>query len=310
MEKTLTTTYQPVQHAPIECPYCGAFFSPKNKRRKYCYDAACHREHRRLEMRDYVERYKAEHGHTPTQKYRPAGTPRAPRKMHTNTCKQCGSAYQTKDRRTYLCSPTCIGQWNSTTRTRKTTDIVPYVKLRVYIPQHTQGRGFTQGPCAECGTEFTGVGMAATYCSALCSSRASWAKRLRASGGRTREEWAAIDRACTECEATYNSPHPLATTCSPRCRRASRRVSKWISDTRRQSIYERDNYECHICGQVTDPNAHHLNDWYPTLDHLTPVAQGGADESSNLATCHRWCNSVRGISNVREAREKLGVPQA
>ena len=170
----MTTTYTPVLNAPKQCPYCEENFTPKYKNRTYCYEAACHREHRRLQMRAYVEKYKAEHGHTPTQKYRPAGTPRAPRKTHTNTCVLCLSEYQTKDPRSRFCSPTCTsrgaGGW-STSR-----DIVKATRP----PRRALTRGttvWTTGRCAECRTWFTSDRPTNKYCSDTCKARRrAWAR--------------------------------------------------------------------------------------------------------------------------------------
>lgn len=62
----------------------------------------------------------------------------------------------------------------------------------------------------------------------------------------------------------------------------------------RMRIYERDGYECQICGEATDPSADPWSDWYPSLDHIVPRSQGGSDDDDNLRTAHRWCNAVRG----------------
>jgi hypothetical protein len=49
-------------------------------------------------------------------------------------------------------------------------------------------------------------------------------------------------------------------------------------------IYERDNYRCNYCGkQLT---------WFTaTLDHITPVSQGGDNSAENLKTACLQCNS-------------------
>jgi 5-methylcytosine-specific restriction endonuclease McrA len=52
----------------------------------------------------------------------------------------------------------------------------------------------------------------------------------------------------------------------------------------RLKIYERDNYRCNYCGkQLT---------WFTaTLDHITPVSQGGDNNAENLKTACLQCNS-------------------
>lgn len=55
----------------------------------------------------------------------------------------------------------------------------------------------------------------------------------------------------------------------------------------RETIFERDNWICGICGgQVRPKDA--------TLDHIVPVARGGAHTADNLRLAHHICNSRRG----------------
>jgi len=74
--------------------------------------------------------------------------------------------------------------------------------------------------------------------------------------------------------------------------------SAWIDPQVRRSLYERDNWTCHLCGHAVDRGAHHNADLAPSLDHLvprsiTPVPNHSPD---NLRTAHRVCNSIKGIS--------------
>lgn len=46
--------------------------------------------------------------------------------------------------------------------------------------------------------------------------------------------------------------------------------------TTRQRVLERDNWTCHICGKAGAD----------TVDHITPVSQGGSHAMSNLAAVH------------------------
>lgn len=58
---------------------------------------------------------------------------------------------------------------------------------------------------------------------------------------------------------------------------------------------------CHLCGKIIDMGLHYNDEWAWTLDHLTPLASGGAPEDlSNVAPAHRKCNSIKGAnSNYR-----------
>lgn len=67
----------------------------------------------------------------------------------------------------------------------------------------------------------------------------------------------------------------------------------WIEPLVRLSLYERDSWSCHLCGEAVNRDAHFNDDDAPSLDHLLPRSQGGTHEHSNLKTAHRLCNSTR-----------------
>jgi 5-methylcytosine-specific restriction endonuclease McrA len=56
----------------------------------------------------------------------------------------------------------------------------------------------------------------------------------------------------------------------------------------RQQIFERDAFECQYCG-----SSHNL-----TCDHIIPLVRGGTNETSNLATACRSCNSSKGHKDI------------
>lgn len=68
----------------------------------------------------------------------------------------------------------------------------------------------------------------------------------------------------------------------------------WIEPKRRLSIYERDGWQCGICGDLIDRSAGVNADLAPSLDHIVPRLLGGGHESENLRTAHRACNARRG----------------
>lgn len=58
--------------------------------------------------------------------------------------------------------------------------------------------------------------------------------------------------------------------------------SQWRS--LREQIFQRDGFACHYCGDGQDL----------TCDHIVPLVRGGSNESSNLVTACRACNSSKG----------------
>lgn len=68
-------------------------------------------------------------------------------------------------------------------------------------------------------------------------------------------------------------------------------------------LYERDQGQCHLCGGICDWNDFQMiNDYfvagnyYPSIDHLTPISAGGAHKWNNVKLAHRICNSRRGVT--------------
>lgn len=68
----------------------------------------------------------------------------------------------------------------------------------------------------------------------------------------------------------------------------------------RLAIYQRDDWTCHLCGEKTEPGAHHKSPWYPSLDHVVPKSMGGDEDPDNLRTCHLWCNVARGARPIED----------
>lgn len=62
----------------------------------------------------------------------------------------------------------------------------------------------------------------------------------------------------------------------------------WIRPEKRLAIYLRDGLACCYCGASVEHGVK------LTLDHLTPYAKGGTNESFNLVTACNVCNSTRG----------------
>ena len=68
-----------------------------------------------------------------------------------------------------------------------------------------------------------------------------------------------------------------------------------------KKLYQRDNGICYICGKECNYNDYIYKDntfiagnYYPSIDHVIPLAKGGTDEWNNLKLAHRICNSIKG----------------
>ena len=75
-----------------------------------------------------------------------------------------------------------------------------------------------------------------------------------------------------------------------RARKAWTEESKGIT---LKKLYERDGGICWICGEKCDYSADPNSNFYPSIDHVVRIADGGMDRWDNVKLAHRVCNSQR-----------------
>ncbi|MGV9800495.1 HNH endonuclease [Mycobacterium sp. NPDC003449] len=61
-----------------------------------------------------------------------------------------------------------------------------------------------------------------------------------------------------------------------------------------QQIFKRDNWICHLCGMAVDPSLSHPDPMSASLDHITPLSDGGTHTEDNVACSHLRCNLSKG----------------
>lgn len=186
-----------------------------------------------------------------------------------------------------------------------------------------------QHACDGCGAMFMRATATAKFCTLECHNasqarggrRTQARERIERNGKRGSAQWRAnqalrkaaqgrsggarvwVHGRCVLCSTLFTSPGALSKYCSRGCRQTDRGTRMYgLTLNDRLAIFDRDNWTCTICTEPVKALAHHLTDWYPTLDHIIPRAHGGTNDLSNLRTAHRWCNSVRGdLSHYTDA---------
>jgi 5-methylcytosine-specific restriction endonuclease McrA len=68
-------------------------------------------------------------------------------------------------------------------------------------------------------------------------------------------------------------------------------------------VYERDGYRCGLCEGKVDPALRYPEPMSASLDHITPLARGGAHTRANTQCAHLVCNLKK------QARDGTGVVQ-
>lgn len=83
------------------------------------------------------------------------------------------------------------------------------------------------------------------------------------------------------------------------------------SDITIDKLLRRDGYVCHICGKLCDKNdyiqtekAFIAGNYYPSIDHVIPLAKGGLHSWDNVKIAHRICNSYKGDDYDEDEVEK------
>lgn len=77
-----------------------------------------------------------------------------------------------------------------------------------------------------------------------------------------------------------------------RDRRARRRQAH-STPFRRQAIFERDAWRCHLCGTRIKPTLRYPHPLSASIDHLVPLSAGGAHAPENVRAAHLTCNVRR-----------------
>lgn len=172
--------------------------------------------------------------------------------------------------------------------------------------------------CAHCNSLFLGNSSTQVFCGPGCAAR-SRAEKEKPRRLKKRE------RVCNGCGLVFHhiEPNRKGIFCSRECSLANK--SKWATavpmspdssapiviksdckKTRRERlalqkvdkvdkkrVFERDYYKCQIClgpckreWILGDPAS-------PTLDHVIPLAKGGAHSYANCRTAHAICNSMK-----------------
>lgn len=185
------------------------------------------------------------------------------------SCVVCGAVFEThpreRNRRKY-CSEACrLRQYRQSTpelaERRREMD-------RLRSRENYSPRPKVIGECVECGSLFEGR-RGRKYCSAGCSNRAFG--RARVADGRA---------------ADLNAE------------RRAREAGVKVSRGRRIAVLERDGWVCQLCGEPTDRTVKYPHPDFPVIDHIVPLALGGAHEMSNWQTAHNRCNAKKGARLV------------
>ena len=127
---------------------------------------------------------------------------------------------------------------------------------------------------------------------------------------------------CRACRKDYNADRYTPPPRDQRPQRPPRQARPLIthgakpSGQRWRRMQERvwaEETVCGFCGDPVDQSLHHSHPMSKTVDHITPIAEGGAMyERSNLRLAHRRCNVKAGslVPGARASAERVQLLRA
>ena len=129
-----------------------------------------------------------------------------------------------------------------------------------------------------------------------------------------------VTKVCRMCGIEFETTSKQKVCCSPECskRYISNHRDKRIAKEKRidvginaLSLFKRDNGKCWICGGECNLNDYVIRDgvfiagnWYPSVDHLVAVCDGGENSWENVKLAHRVCNTRRFYAEKHSPRSK------
>lgn len=96
---------------------------------------------------------------------------------------------------------------------------------------------------------------------------------------------------CSGCAAEH---HRATQRILNQKRRAHKRGAAETTSVCPRQIFERDKWQCHICGEAIDKFLVFPDVGSATVDHLVPVSFGGEHSVHNVKAAHFGCNARRG----------------
>lgn len=100
------------------------------------------------------------------------------------------------------------------------------------------------------------------------------------------------------CSEACKAQHKKNTDLACQIRRIFRQSGCDAEPYSRMQIFKRDKWRCGICGEKVDRKLRHPHMQSASIDHIVPLARGGADAEWNVQCAHLGCNSNKGDSIV------------
>ena len=289
----------------VKCPGCGNQFVRKQSknRRTYCNRLCAEAEKRRKRFPVVAKQCKY---------CLKEFTTRKPSRVYCSRscvsaigkeciCEQCGVSYKAK-RSERFCGKSCSRQWCVKNKPHRYSPVSSGVYWWVM-----RWKGWTERrqetECGWCKSLFVTV-TGKKYCCQNCS-------RLSTNAGYVdRYESVAVPGVfvCELCGRGIRCKSILQA--KKYCKVCRKRVDRANGCHRKRTrmrglpyepinkakLFERDEWQCKICGDAVDRELDGNDPMGPTIDHIMPIAKGGGHIWDNVQLAHRTCNEMKSDS--------------
>lgn len=234
--------------------------------------------------------------------------------MDDRTCPFCGEAVTRlagPGRTPTYCSASCRRRHWATTETGKASVNRMRSRANAKLRARNASRPDRFKECPECGESFVAGRIDQVCCSKRCKWRRDHRRRAQQSPDELRAE-KARDR---QRRASYYAAQRKAWREKPENRAAelerfARRRAKQRHASERftpQEIFERDGWQCHLCGRKVPEDLTYPHPMSASLDHLVPLSlDGGEHTRANAACAHLRCNLSKGARPMGEQLRLIG----
>lgn len=216
-------------------------------------------------------------------------------------CVNCNKSFKRYENRKF-CSLSCRSEHGKERTERKS--LVSRMVKAIDPSRHKH--------CKSCGEYFYARQRRSSYCSKDCYSKHCYKKTYQ--------------HKCRECGKHYTDNILNSAGCSVECKNKwSNRINymrrytlKKVNGRRDwdisvERLCKRDSNKCHLCSNKVDKLDKHTNDkgyevygdYYPSVDHVIPLAKGGTHTWDNVKLAHRICNSYKSDSESTNNSEQL-----
>lgn len=226
---------------------------------------------------------------------------------YRNECVQCSSEFNTYDKDKQCCSPECYYDHRiaKSIETKKRRNKDRRIKVYKYDCPQCSKSGYSK--------------YKRKFCSRKCKEKE---RRIRKRKRFIKENTKPVK--CIECGHWFSTHIKDKACCSNNCRRRLNNRKKELYKKRRgelirlngevhedislERLIKRDKSICYLCGDKVDISKDTNDNYYPCIEHLTPIIKGGTHTWDNVKLAHRICNNRKGIMTEEEYVERSKSP--